>query len=97
MQINFTGKDFEVTPALRSHITEKFATLERHFKNIQTVHVILRIEKTTQVAEANLRIDSVDINATAGDNNMYHAIDQLTHKLMTQLTKHKERIQEKRV
>ena len=52
MQINLTGHHIEITASLRGHVEEKFTKLERHFDQINNVHVILNVEKMQQIAEA---------------------------------------------
>lgn len=50
MQINLTGHHVEITPpSLREYVTTKFDKLERFFDKINSVHVILNVEKLQQV------------------------------------------------
>ncbi len=59
MQINLTGHHVEITPpSLREYVTTKFDKLERFFDKINSVHVILNVEKLQQVAEATLHINA---------------------------------------
>ncbi len=92
MQINLTGHHVEVTDSMREYVNTKFEKLERFFDKINTVHVILTVEKLQQVAEATLHINHGEIHAKADNEDMYAAIDNLTDKLVRQLTKHKDKL-----
>lgn len=92
MQLNITGRHIEVTDSLRDYLDSKFLKLERHFDNINNVHVILNVEKMNQIAEATLHINGGEIFAVAEHNDMYAAIDNLIDKLDRQVIKHKEKI-----
>ncbi len=92
MQINLTGHHIEVTDSLRDYITSKFGKLERFFDKINSINVILNVEKLEQIAEATLHINNGEIHAKADSNDMYAAIDALTDKLVRQLNKHKDKL-----
>ncbi len=92
MQINLTGHHVEITPPLRAYVDEKFAKLERHFDNITNVHVILKVEKLVQKAEATVHLSGGEIYADSAEEDMYAAIDALINKLDRQVIKHKEKI-----
>ena len=42
MQINLSGHHLDITDAIRNHVHEKFARLERHSDQIINIHVIRR-------------------------------------------------------
>lgn len=92
MQLNITGRHIEVTDSLKDYLDNKFLKLERHFDNINNVHVILNVEKMNQIAEATLHLNGGEIFAMAEHNDMYAAIDNLIDKLDRQVIKHKEKI-----
>ncbi|MCW8333149.1 ribosome hibernation promoting factor [Vibrio sp. SCSIO 43135] len=92
MQININGHHVDLTDSLQDYVNSKFQKLERFFDHINNVHVVLRVEKVRQIAEATLHVNQGDIHATADDENMYAAIDALVDKLVRQLNKHKEKL-----
>jgi len=92
MQINLTGHHVEITDSLRDYVHSKFAKLERHFDNINNVHVVLNVEKLQQIAEATLHLNGGEVFATAQHEDMYAAIDGLIDKLDRQVLKHKEKL-----
>ncbi|MCS3904209.1 putative sigma-54 modulation protein [Methylohalomonas lacus] len=92
MQINITGQQMDVTPALREYVETKFQRLERHFDQITNVHVILSIEKERHKAEATISVSRGELFANTEQESMYAAIDELMDKLDRQLKKHKEKM-----
>lgn len=92
MQINLTGHHIEITDSLREYVESKFTKLERHFEQINNVHVVLNVEKLQQIAEAKLNINGGEIFATSEHADMYAAIDALIDKLDRQVIKHKEKL-----
>lgn len=94
MQINFTGRNFEVTQSLKSYTEDKFNKLERHFDKITSIHVTLDVEKLSQIAEATIMIAKGELHARSESENMYASIDDLIDKLDRQILKHKEKIRD---
>lgn len=96
MQINFTGHNVDVTPALKAFTEDKFTKLERHFDRITSIHVVFDVEKLRQIAEASILISKGKLHARAESEDMYVAINTLVDKLDRQLIEHKEKIREHR-
>ncbi|NRB24987.1 ribosome hibernation promoting factor [Shewanella sp.] len=92
MQINLTGHHIEITSSLRQYVEEKFTKLERHFDQINNVHVILNVQKMQQKAEAKLHLAGGEVFARSENADMYAAIDSLIDKLDRQVIKHKEKL-----
>ena len=91
MQLNISGHQLEVTPALRDYVSEKLARLERHSDKITSCQVTLSVEKLQKKAEATLALAGGELVANAEHADMYAAIDLLANKLDRQLIKHKEK------
>ncbi|MDN3680391.1 ribosome hibernation promoting factor [Vibrio tapetis] len=92
MQIHIQGHHIDITDSMQDYVESKFQKLERFFDHINSVNVVLRVEKVDQIAEATLHINQGDIHAHATDESMYAAIDSLVDKLVRQLNKHKEKL-----
>ena len=91
MQLNVTGANVEVTPALRGYVEKKLERIARHFDQVIDVHCIMTVEKLRQKAEATLHASGCAIHADATEENMYAAIDLLADKLDRCIKKHKEK------
>lgn len=92
MQINLTGHQLDITPALRDYVSEKFQKLTRHFDHINNVHVVMSVEKLVQRVEAKLNVNGGEIFADSEHDDMYAAIDGLLDKLDRQIIRHKEKL-----
>jgi putative sigma-54 modulation protein len=92
MQINITGHHIEVTPALRAYVTEKLQRISRHFDNVISTDVILRVENHHKQAEAKVNAAGKALFAQESGDDMYAAIDGLADKLDKQVRRYKDRL-----
>ena len=96
MQLNFTGRNIDLTTALREFTTDKFERLSRHFDRIIKINVTFDVEKLQQIAEATIFVAKGELHARSEAEDMYSAIDDLVDKLDRQLIKHKEKLKDHR-
>lgn len=94
MEFQITGHNVDVTPALRETVEKKLRKLEQLFDRINSIQVVLKVEKVQHIAEATLQVNGAELHASAEEDDMYAAIDLLTDKLSRQLTKHKEKLRQ---
>ncbi len=95
MQINIQGHHVELTDSMQDYVHSKFEKLERFFDHINSIQVVLKVEKIRQIAEATLHVNQGELHASSDNDNMYVAIDDVVDKLVRQLNKHKEKLQAK--
>ncbi len=95
MQFIIKGRNLEVTEALKQHVREKLARVERHFDQIIKADVELTFEpgKPTEnhVVEVTLFTKGPIVRATAASDDMYASIDGVTDKLEKQIDRYKGR------
>lgn len=91
MQIHITGRNLEITPALKQFAEEKLQKLENHDQHITQIDLTLLVEKVLHIAEGTAHLGGIEFHATAESEDMYTAIDQTIAKLLVQITKHKEK------
>lgn len=90
--INITGHHVEVTPALKDHVNEKMAKLNRLSDQITTVQVTLMQDSHEQKAEATIHLPGKELFASGvSEDRLFHAIDSMIDKLARQLDKHKSK------
>ncbi len=92
MQINITGHHVDVTPALRDYVNEKMQRISRHFDNVISTSVILRIESRSHEAEATVKAPKRSLFANHAADDMYAAIDGLIDKLDRQVRRYKDKL-----
>ncbi len=96
MQINITGQNIEVTPALKSYTEEKVAKVRKFLNTTINAHVVLKVEKLEQLAEVTIHAGGVDLHGIDSKENMYAAIDSVMDKIDRQAKKFKGKAQAKR-
>ena len=92
MQLTITGHHIEVSPALRAYVTEKMQRLVRHFDQVLSVDVILKVDKLDQIAEATVNAGGRTLFANDSAPDMYAAIDGLADKMDRQVRRLKDRL-----
>ncbi|HEX7339085.1 MAG TPA: ribosome-associated translation inhibitor RaiA [Rhodanobacteraceae bacterium] len=96
MQVQISGHQIEITPALRSHVQSKLDRLGRHFDNLTTLNVVLSVEKLKHLADGTLAGAGCNLHAQADHPDMYTSIDMMFDKLVSQVRKHKEKLTDHR-
>jgi len=91
MNLNPTGHQLPITPAIREYIASKLQRITHHFDNVIDVNVIMSVEKLQQKIEATVHVRGKDIFCESSADDMYAAIDGLVDKLDRTIIKHKEK------
>lgn len=91
MNLNVSGHQFDVTPAIRKYVNSKLGRVIRHFDHVIDAHVILSVNKLRQKAEVTLHVRGKDIHCECEDADLYAAIDLLVDKLDRQVLKYKDK------
>jgi putative sigma-54 modulation protein len=91
MQVTVTGRHFEVTPAMRSYVEARLDRLHRYMGRIRSAHVTLTAEKHRNRAEIILDSDGRDFASKDASEDMFSAVDSVTHKLEKQLRRFKDK------
>jgi putative sigma-54 modulation protein len=99
MNLTISGHHLDVTPALREYVSTKLERVTRHFDQVVDITVRLCIEKLSekerrQKAEVTLHVKGKDIFVEQSHEDLYAAIDQLVDKLVRQVCRHKDRVQD---
>ena len=89
MNLNITGKDFELTDSIKSYITEKIGKLEKYFGSDFDAVATLKIEGNNQVAEIRVNIASETFKAATASKDLYASVDKDIEILEGQIRKSK--------
>ncbi|MGL4544211.1 MAG: ribosome-associated translation inhibitor RaiA [Plesiomonas sp.] len=88
MKVNITSKQMDITPAIREHVEDRLAKLEKWQTPLIKPHVILSKNPQGEfIAEANIGIANGQLVASAQHIDMYAAINEMLLKLERQLNK----------
>lgn len=90
-----TGKNLEVTPALRAYAEKRVAKLTKFFEHYKSVHaeILLSMQRELGVVEVTLRVSGLILRGVGKTEDMYASIDQAVERIERQLVKYKSRIQ----
>jgi putative sigma-54 modulation protein len=93
MQVNVTGRNIEVTDALKQYATEKFSRLDKYLpKAVQAVITLAVVKKVHHIAEAMIKSNGILIQASEETEEMYSAIDLLVEKIERRIRRYKEKL-----
>ncbi|MEJ5113259.1 ribosome-associated translation inhibitor RaiA [Erwinia billingiae] len=87
MVLNITSKHMEITPAIRQHVEDRLAKLEKWQTDLIKPHIVLSKEPKEFVADATINTPNGPLVASAKHDDMYTAINDLIGKLERQLNK----------
>ena len=89
MNLNITGKDFELTDSIKEYINEKVGKLEKYFGSDFDSVATLKIEGNNQVAEIRVNIAGETFKAATASKDLYASIDKNIEILEGQIRKSK--------
>ncbi len=96
MNIEFTGRHIEVTPAIRSHIEEHFKKIEHVFDGKPAnAHVIIEVERGFSRSEVIINWRNEVLTANSNIPDMYLSISQTIDKIEKQARRLKDKIIDK--
>jgi putative sigma-54 modulation protein len=96
MQVTVTGRNIELTPALKSYLLDKLQRSQKHFDHDLAVSALLSVAKNpsvaqSQTAEVTVKLNGSIIRGEESTANMYASIDLVADKIERQLRKYKTR------
>lgn len=92
MQISVSGKNFDVSDALKEHAQTRLTKISRYFDHIITANVTLSTERNWHLAEVTVFGKGVDMRGEERSKDMYHSIDAVVEKLERQIKKAKGKV-----
>ena len=91
MNLNFAGKDFEITDAIKNYANEKISKLEKYFGDNFDAVATLGIEGNEQVAEIRITVNGQVFKAVTASKDLYSSIDKDIDILEGQIRKSKSK------
>ncbi|MEP7271383.1 MAG: ribosome-associated translation inhibitor RaiA [Acidobacteriota bacterium] len=93
MKIEFTGRNFTISPAIRKHVTEHLKKIDPVLNGAVNAHIILSIEKHHRYfAEIIVNWHEHALTSTADTTDMYASVTQAVDRLRRQALKVKGKI-----
>ena len=91
MEIDITGRHFKVTEPLKECIDSKVRKLDKYSLKIESVHVVLEVQKFHHIAEITLLGNNLRLTAKEESADMYAAFDKCLGVAQLQLGRQHDR------
>jgi putative sigma-54 modulation protein len=95
MKFIISGKNIEVTEALKEKVTRKIGKLEKFFNPNTEVHATLSVQKKRQIIEVTIASNGIVLRAEESNEDMYASIDKVVDILERQIRRNKTRLEKK--
>ena len=93
MKIEFTGRNFTLSPAIKKQVTEHFKKIDTVLNGAVKAHVILSVEKHHRhLAEIVVNWHDHSMTSNADTSDMYTSIAQAVDRIRKQVLKIKGKI-----
>jgi putative sigma-54 modulation protein len=92
MRVHITGRQVEITPALRKFAEEKLKKVEKLLDGAAEAHVVLAVEKHRHLAEIQVKSRNALLAGARETEDLYASIGHVVEKLERQALKHKEKL-----
>ncbi len=95
MKVKVSGRNLEVTDALKNSVIAKLERFGKYFKNDIEAKATLSVQKNRQIVEITIPINGTLLRAEESTMDMYASIDKAIDKLYKQMEKHKTRLEKR--
>ncbi len=95
MKLNFTGKNMEITDALRDVTEKKLGKLDKYFQKDIEGNVTFSSEKNRKIFEVTINLPGTIIRAEESTDDMYASIDKAVDVLERQIRKYQTKLQKR--
>jgi len=95
MKIKVSGRNLEITNALRDAVTTKLERFGKYFRDDIEAQATLSVEKSRQIIEITIPLNGAILRAEESTDDMYTSIDRAIEKLYKQMEKYKTRLEKR--
>jgi len=96
MNVSVTFKNLKSSNHLKEYVHEKLNRFDKLLDEPGSAGVVLRSKKLRKTAEINLTSGRLEVHASEEHEDMHAAIDLVLDKVRIQITKNKEKLQNRR-
>ncbi len=89
MQVEITGRQMDVTPALKEYVKSRVAKVEKYVHRDYGIRVVLEVDKLRHIAEIIVNLKGSRITAREEGEQMYASVDKAMDKVEQQLRRYK--------
>lgn len=95
MKFIISGKNFDVTEALKDRVSKKIGKLDKFFSPQTEAHVTMSVQKNRHILEVTIPASSITLRAEVAGDDMYACIDKAEDILERQIRKNKTRLEKR--
>ena len=95
MKIKITGKNMDITDALKEITFKKIGRLDKYFQGDVDTNVTFSVEKNRQIIEVTINLPGTILRAEEYSDDMYTSIDKAVDVLERQIRKYKTKLQKR--
>ena len=89
MSTKITGKELKATEAIKDYVDKKLERIEKYFDDELDTNVTIKTEKSEQIAEISVKVNSNTYRAVTAHRDLYASIDKDIDILEGQIRKWK--------
>ncbi|WP_372996461.1 ribosome hibernation-promoting factor, HPF/YfiA family [Lutispora sp.] len=93
MRIKVSGKNIEVTNALRERVEKKLSKFEKYFNPDTEANATLTVERNRHIIEVTIPFNGVILRGEEATEDMYSSIDNVVEKLERQIAKYRTKLE----
>lgn len=94
MEIDISGRHFQVTEPLKDYVKEKIEKLDKFQLKLESVHVILEVEKFRHISEITVLAKNLRTTAKEESADMYAAFDKCFGNIQLQLGRRHDKVKD---
>ncbi len=93
MKIKISSKNYPMSEKLSAYIEKKMSKIGKYFDEDTTANIVVSKLRDTPKFEATINAKQAVLRAEMANDSIYDAVDMVTDKLMSQLSKLKGRLE----
>ena len=94
MEIDISGRHFRITAPLKEYAEKKVQKLDKYSLKIESVHVILEVQRFRHIVEITLLGKNLRVTAKEDAGDMYAAFDNCFGNIQLQLSRQHDRLRD---
>jgi len=95
MRVILSGKQIDVTDAMRTSVDTKLSRLDKYFSDEAIARVTASVVRNLHKIEVTIPVGNTVMRAEATDTDLYNATDMVVDKIGRQIRKHKTKLMDK--
>ncbi len=95
MEVKVSGKNLEITSALKENVISKLEKFGKYFKEDTEAQATLSVERNRQIIEITIPINGSILRVEESTDDMYSSVDKALDKLNRQIRKHKTKLEKR--